>query len=365
MKKLIQCCFLLISIAGLSKGAPQIPALISLDLRKQHDTIGYNLVRSIPVLLNEGVHNGNIILWDSPLKEKNISGKFLKQLELANKTQFVEQQFLFIHELWSSTKQGTNVEIIGFSFIGINGVDSSRFNYGYIEMKSIETLLQSSKIPVNINGVFGTTYYDALQQKSYPFTLLQLGNRYYTDADLAEQNRLKYFGNGKVILSSNPLVPVKKVSGYYDIKAADSIFDLKIVFDEFSNYFNQHKEVFFNQGGQRITSHLNTKYKVHITRIDCIGFASQNDLATLISSDAFVLYADGIALDTVYKSTINLWQDDEMQASIKYLNTYQVGFVPRYINDQFIDAKDAALIWAAFTQKHWNTFSEQLQNSRQ
>lgn len=365
MKKLIQCCFILISIAGLSKGAPQIPALISLDLRKQHDTIGFNLVRSIPVLLNEGVHNGNIILWDSPLKEKNISGKFLKQLELANKTKFVDQQFLFIHELWSNTKQGTSIEIIGFSFIGINAIDSSRFNYGYVEMKSIEALIKSSIIPVNINGNFGTTYYDALQQKSYPFTLLQLGNKYYTDAELAEQNRLKYFGNGKVILSSNPMVPVKKVSGYYDIKSADTILDLKTVMDELSTYYNSHKEVFFNQGGNKITSHLNTKYQVHITRIDCIGFAAQGNGSPVIANDAYVLYADGVALDTVFKSMLNLWQDDGLQSSINYLNNYHEGFVPRYINDQSIDLKEAAFIWAAFTQNHWNTFSEQLLNSRQ
>ncbi len=365
MKKLIQCCFILISISGLSKAAPQIPALISLDLRKQHDSIGFNLVRSIPVLLNEGVHNGNIILWDSPLKEKNISGKLLRQLELANKTKFVDQQFLFIHELWSNTKQGTDVVIIGFSFIGINAIDSTRFNYGYVEMKSIESLLHSSKIPVNINGIFGTTYYDALHQKSYPFTLLQLGNKYYTDAELAEQNRLKYFGNGKVILSSNPMVPVKKISGYYDIKSADTISDLKTVMDELSTYYNSHKEVFFNQGGSKIASHLNTKYQVHITRIDCIGIVTQSNNIPLVENDAFILYVNGIALDTVCKSMLSLWIDDGMQASINYLNSYHVGFFPKYINDQLIETKDASFSWAAFTQNHWNTFSELLQNSKQ
>ncbi len=340
-------------------GQDEIPALISVDLYKQHDTLGYNIVNSIPYLINEGVHSGKIHLWDTPKKEKDLSGKFLKQLEEANNTQFVQQHFLFIHELWTSTKRSTAFRIIGFSFIGENKSDSSKFNYGFIDIADIEQALKTNYIPVNINGYYHTTYWDALYHRDYSFNLLQLGNKYYTDYDVAIKNKNKYFNRKKKLTTYYDIPQQKFVACRLDKNVAAKSPEAQELLNAFNAHYKANKEEFLNDGGDKITTHLNTRYIINITRIEFSSVWQKKGKFIKSEPEYLLLFTDDTMLDTLFMKELDKWTEQVNYKTIAQLirdNKYDV-LITR-INDTNIYEQDSKRFLEALRYYYWDKISE-------
>ena len=337
----------------------EVPALISLDLYEQHDTLGYNIVNSLPYLINEGVHSGKIHLWDSPKKEKDLSGNFLKQLEEANGTKFVYQHFLFLHELWTTSRRATSFRIIGFSFIGEQKSDSSRFNYGYIDMADIEPILKSNYIPVNINGYYHTTYWDALYHRDYDFNLLQLGKKYYTDFEVAAKNKNKYFNPKKKLLTYYDIPKQKFVACLLDKNVASKSPEAQELLNAFNEHYANNKEEFLNDGGAQVTSHLNTKYTVDISRIEFSSIWKKEGKFIKSEPDYLLLFTENALLDTLFMNELDKWKEEVNYKTIAQLirdNKYDV-MITR-INDTNINEQDSKRFLEALRVYRWDKISE-------
>lgn len=350
---------LFIGILCTGKSQEEVPALVSLDIYEQADTLGFNLVSSIPALLYDGVHNGSITLWDSPKKEINMSGSFLKQLEEANQTDFSIQHYIFLHEVWYTNKRETMFRIVGFSFVGMNKADSTKFNYGYIEMKEIENLLRSNFIPVNINGYYQTTYYDALYHRDYEFNLLQLGPVYFKDYKVALKNKNKYFNPKKKIITYNPLVQRKFVACRLDSSICARSADAQELLNAFTAHYTANREEFLNAGGDKIFSHLQTRYPVVITRVEFSSVWRKEKRFIYAEPDYLLVYAGNVMLDTLYMKNLDTWEEQvsfKRVAQIIRDNAYDV--LITQINETPIDPQDSKRFLEALRYYPWHKTSE-------
>jgi len=331
--------------------------MISLDSSKQPDSLGYNLVESIPKLLADGIHNGTIPIWDSPDKEKNLSGKFIRQLETANHTEFSSQRFLFLYELWNNKKNVTTYKILGMSFIGQKSNDTLKFNYGYIDITDIEHLLKTSFIPVNINGSFKTTFWEALNHRDYPFSLLQLGNRYYTDYDLALKNKNKYFSADITVNPYFNIPEVKKVN--YAI-ALDTIKDSKamVLLNAISEHYHNHPEELYNPQSRKLFS-KNRETKFKTIEISAVW---TKDVGKVISHPHYLLlHTDFSTVDTLYADNLEKWEDRiEDQGVIRYLEANNFDSQITAINDITIDHSMADKACEALRFFPWNNINARL-----
>ena len=94
--------------------------LTHLNKTEQKDTMGFNLVEALPVLVYRLIEQNKVPLWDSPDKGLNIGFESLKNIEKNSATRFTEISDLFFNELWSSNRKRTRFDILGFSFINKN-----------------------------------------------------------------------------------------------------------------------------------------------------------------------------------------------------------------------------------------------------
>ncbi len=355
MKKVLLLILFLNLVVKAPGETPQ-PAMIRLDFRSQHDSLGYNLVRAIPILVNEGIHNGEIPLWDSPKKEKNLSGKFLIQLEQANKTRFTDQNFLFLHELWSTSRRETAFKVLGFSFIGENTADSSKFNYGYIEIGDIEILLKTKYIPINGNGNYHTTFWDALYHRDYPFNLVQLGNQYITDPNIALKNKNKFFNPNKKNISYSSIPEQKLLTCILD--SATESTEIKSLFDFINTHYQDNKEDFLNHGGSLICSHLDTDYKMAFTRMELRCVWKKEGHTIQSEPEYIVLFIANHSIDTLLMKDIEQWteqQNSKTMAQLLRANT----FVSRItsINNIAIPSAITAQLLNTLRYGKWNEVS--------
>ena len=77
MKKL----FFIFLIFPLFLRAEEIPVLLFLSTYDQDDSLGFNLVQSLPEFVYDQIIDGKVSLWDSPKKEDRIEPKTLQQIE--------------------------------------------------------------------------------------------------------------------------------------------------------------------------------------------------------------------------------------------------------------------------------------------
>src|SRR6187549_374731 len=80
--------------------AEEIPVLLFLSTYDQDDSLGFNLVQSLPEFVYDKIIDGKVTLWDSPKKEDRIEPKTLVQIEKYEQTSFKVTNQLFIYEKW-------------------------------------------------------------------------------------------------------------------------------------------------------------------------------------------------------------------------------------------------------------------------
>ena len=96
MKKI----FLLFLLFTKYTHAEEIPVLIFVNTYDQADSVGFNIVQSLPEFVYDQILAGKVTLWDSPKKEDRIEPKTLAQIEKYAQTSFKVTNQLFIYENW-------------------------------------------------------------------------------------------------------------------------------------------------------------------------------------------------------------------------------------------------------------------------
>ena len=157
--------------------------LLYLDYSEQNDTIGFNLVAEINPYIYDLILAEKIILWDSPAKKIKINKATLLSLERSNATTFKGSKDLFINEYWSSEKNTSYFNVIGFSFTNKNN-QNEKISFGFIDYNEVKPFLQKRKIKqINENSYWDISLDEALQSGRFYAHLIQFGTEQFAKTD--------------------------------------------------------------------------------------------------------------------------------------------------------------------------------------
>lgn len=330
------------------------PVLTHLNKVEQNDTFGFNLVKSLPKLVYSLVKADKVKLWDSPQKTIQITFSTLSNIERSSNTLFIETKDLFFNEVWSSTRKKTTFNILGFSFINKNEKGSS-VSYGFIDMEDIYLLLADSIIPTNANGTYNVTYLDALYSRSYHFNVVQFGSSTFKN-DIAKslQVKEKAFNKDKRIINKVTLPSAKRVV-YEIVKTEKS----KAFYKGLQGFLNDNPEFFFNNGGNKIFTHLLSNINFSISKIEIIEAWDKVDGLTTYAPQEMQLYFNNIPLPPISVEKFNQYrfkvafQDVKSALRIKNFN-----YLLKQINHEEIPPALSGKYIRAFENYFWTQITE-------
>ena len=152
--------FLVFFLFPLCMHAEEIPVLLFVSTYDQDDSLGFNLVESLPALVYGFIIDGKVTLWDSPKKEDKIEPKTLLQIEKYAQTSFKVTNQLFIYEKWIKDRKNFSIETVGFYFSS-KKPDGEEVAYGYVDYAELDSVLEFTLIPSNADGNCNMTFGDA------------------------------------------------------------------------------------------------------------------------------------------------------------------------------------------------------------
>ena len=329
------------------------PVLTHLNENEQRDTFGFNLVKSLPKLVYSLVKDNKVKLWDSPQKTIQITFSTLSNIERSSNTLFIETKDLFFNEVWSSTRKKTTFNIIGFSFINKNEKGNS-VSYGFIDMEDIFTVLVDSIIPTNANGSFNISYLDALYSRNYHFNVVQFGNSTFkNDLSKSLQVKEKAFTNKRII--NKVTLPTAKRVVYEVLNTEKS----EAFYKAMQGFLNDNPEFFFNNGGNKIFTHLLPNLNFSISKIEITEVWDKVNGLTTYNPQFIQLYFNNIPLPpiaveefTKYRLKI-AFQDVKSALRIKDFN-----YILQKINHDEIPPTQSGKYIRAFENYFWTQITE-------
>jgi len=182
-----------------------------------------------------------------------------------------------IYQQWSSNKKRSGFQMIGFIFLGQSPTGKA-VTFGFVEAKDVYQLLNSILIPININGTYRCTYWDAVVSMRYNYTVLQFGKKNFLQ-DYEEMQEIKEatFQPGKPVENQLDLPDRKKVTYFVLPDYNNKVTDSKYLFEGLTRFFNQNLEVFFNMGGNSFYSHLKKSINLKVTGIKVTEIWEKSD----------------------------------------------------------------------------------------
>jgi len=330
------------------------PVLIHLNKKEQLDTFGFNLVKSLPKLVYSLVKEGKVKLWDSPKKTIQISFATLNNIENSTATKFIETKDLFFNEVWSSTRKKTTFNILGFSFINKNEKGNS-VSYGFIDMEDIYLLLADSIIPTNANGSYNITFIDALYSRNYHFNVVQFGNSTFkNDISQSLSVKEKAFNKKKRIINKIVLSTAKSIV-YEIVKTEKS----KGFYKAMQGFLNDNPEFFFNNGGNKVFTHLLPSFYFSISKIEITEFWDKTDGLTTYTPQYIRLYFNNIPLPPISMEKFNIYRLKIAFQDIKYtLQVKNFDYILKKINHQEIPSAQSGKYIKAFENYFWTQITE-------
>lgn len=244
---LLGICFLSTGYtAKLPKNYEKTPVLIHLSALKQHDSIGFNMVRSMQELIYPKILTGDLALWEGSDKKKIVGSQNFRALERNALLPFVSGNDLFIHEYWEIFNKSFSFDIQGFSFTGTTKA-GKKINYGFVDIQDITNLLKSTKLPSNASGSAELSYWNALQSKQYYFHLVQFGNNNFkTNPRSSLQLQYQAMQDPSINRELFKIPPIKHIK--YKVLAPDinSNIENKNVYGIFTETVNKNKQTILN-----------------------------------------------------------------------------------------------------------------------
>ena len=143
--------FLLMFFFSANARSEEIPVLLFLNTYDQADSLGFNIVQSLPEFVYDQVMTGNVVLWDSPKKEDRIEPKTLMQIEKYAESSFKVTNQLFIYESWVRDRRSLSVRTLGFYFSS-KKPNGEEVAYGFIDYAELDSIFQFTLVPSNADG---------------------------------------------------------------------------------------------------------------------------------------------------------------------------------------------------------------------
>jgi hypothetical protein len=279
--------------------AEEIPVLLFVSTYDQDDSLGFNLVQSLPEFVYERIIEGKVTLWDSPKKEDRIEPKTLIQIEKAEQTSFKVTSQLFIYEKWNKERKRLNIQTVGFYFSSKKD-DGGEVAYGFVDYADLDSAFQFTLLPSNADGNCSMTYDEALKQKLYNYNIVQYGGKRMESVE--EAIRVKN--------EITPLLPKKKWNEKDDCKFVKYLIEDSSATQDpsmmasrkfliaFSKYLTETPELFLNIGGDKLTNDP-SKFRITVNKVEMDEYWIMKDGAVDYSIYSMVIYVNNTPLSAL------------------------------------------------------------------
>ena len=163
MKNWIAVVFLF--VLSVAKVQAQIPVILRVAAAEQADSIGCNFVRELCRISYDAILSGNVKLWNSSNKEFHIIAQSLKEIDASANTSFLNQEVIFIYEMWTHSNKELKSATSGFLFSNRNSKGED-VEYGYVEYTDLQEFLMRERVITNANGNFNSNLASFLNAKN-------------------------------------------------------------------------------------------------------------------------------------------------------------------------------------------------------
>ena len=339
--------------------AEEIPVLLFLNTYDQDDSLGFNLVQSLPEFVYDQILDGKVTLWDSPKKEDRIEPKTLMQIEKYAQTSFKVTNQLFIYEKWIRARKSLAIQTIGFYFSS-KKPDGEEVAYGFVDYEELDSVFQFTLVPSNADGNCSMTYDDVLKQKLYSYNIVQYGGkRVESVAEAIEvKNEIK------------PLLPLKDWSEKDDCKSVnymieDSAASKDAAFIEsrrflaaVTKYLTETPELFLNIGGDKLTNDP-SKFKMTVNKVEMEEYWIRKEDNIDYSLYSMVIYVNNNPLNALSLDEI---QQLDFLIGFRSVNDFlkekEFYFRILRINSQEIPAEKSAAYLNGIRELRWSHLIE-------
>jgi len=346
--------------------AEEIPVLLMLRTSEQSDTSGCNFVEQVTALVYKEIIENRVKLWDSPQKEIQLTGNTLKEIEKNSNVSFLTQETIFMYETWDNSKKEIITKTLGFSFVHRSS-DDNEVTFGYVDFNDLREVFLKSRINTNASGIYSATYTTYVLNKNFTFNIVQFAGKSIKSTGESDDLKKTYLRNLPFNQSLLGYYPPDKYVSYFidtytegtDEKTTNSNTFVRTIED----YFFNNQEVFFNMGGDLITSHLQ-KNKIKITRIEVNEIWRKVNGELTYEPKSIKIYVNDSALNELNQRTMVDFEVKFQEKSItEFLKNKNFNLIITKINSQVIKRKDAYLYHKGLMNSEWNRVIDYVVNN--
>lgn len=353
----------MLSVANLQA---QIPVILRVTAAEQADSTGCNFVRELCRITYDAILTGNVKLWNSSNKEFNIIAQSLKEIDAGAGTSFLNQEVIFIYEMWSNSNKELKSATSGFLFSNRN-TKGEDVEYGYVEYSDLEEFLMRERVNTNANGNFNANLASFLNAKNYNYQFLQFAGKVINNLNDSKKIRDEYIDNLRFNISAFSMnqVPQKLVVWTLDKSteaASEKVNNGNDLLAAIGEYLKNNQEVFYNLGGDKVSNHTQ-KVKWKVTKIEVNELWKKVGEELLYDPLGLIIYINDAPLTEIpYKDILKLDVKINEQLLIDFIRAKNFNFVIRKINQQEITRSQAYLYQKALVQSPWNKVSYFVEN---
>ncbi|MDC1395622.1 hypothetical protein N8368_03840 [Bacteroidia bacterium] len=329
------------------------PVMLHLSESRQHDSIGYNLVRAIPELLYPKILTGDLAIWETSDKKYILGAEQFTKLEKTADRPFVRNKDLFIHEFWKIFKKNYEFGVQGFTFTGTSKKGKT-INYGYVDAPDIANLLSTEYIPCNANGSSQLTYWDALHSKTYQFNLIQFGNdNFKTNPRKSTDLQYQAVHDPKILRELTSIKSKKEIVYRVLPPSINSNSENKSFYLIMQDYLNKNKQTILNAGGaEYFKENLYKPWKIENITMTEVWTKYKNIPFQEFSSIEF--FIDQRAIKLTNKQLEEMDVRINLQGFAEYVSEKRFSFLIEKINDQEMAAQNSDQLYNALLRNPWN-----------
>jgi hypothetical protein len=309
----------------------QKSVILRVKADEQEDTLGVNVVNEITKVAYAAIREGKVQLWDSPKKEVAISFNSLKQIEKSSGLNFIDQQLIYIYDVWNYEKKKLKSVTQGFLF-------SSKLEngdvvvFGYVEYETLKNTIATSSPLINANGDCYLNLNNYLNKKKYNYQILQFDDKVINNITDSKLLKDDFIGLNDFNVDPNSKDSVESKYIEWTLSASEKLTGTKAqasrdFINALSTYFHENLEVLYNLSGknaeeilQNGTWEISSVSFAEIWKKSVTGIKS-NPLWMSVSIDSVVI--DSIYMDNLvnWDFTINdqNWLDYIQQKNFLYL----------------------------------------------
>ena len=353
-------------VLSVAKVQAQIPVILRVTAAEQADSIGCNFVQELCRITYDAILSGNVKLWNSSNKEFHIIAQSLKEIDASANTSFLNQEVIFIYEMWSNSNKELKSTTSGFLFSNRNSKGED-VEYGYVEYTDLQEFLMRERVVTNANGNFNSNLASFLNSKNYNYQFLQFAGKVINNITDSKKIRDEYIGNLRFNISAFSLneVPQKLVVWTLDKSTeapSEKVNHGNELLTAINEYLKNNQEVFFNLGADKLPN-FTQKTKWKVTKIEV------NELWKRVGGDilydplGLIIYINDTPLSEIpYKDLLKLEIKVNNLLLINYIRLKDFNYVIRKINQQEITRSQSYLYQKALIQSPWNKLTYFVEN---